>query len=266
MTRVWPPLLLLFTFSYEGKSQEKNEPISVPEPWLETIADRLVWSLGLGLNVPDIIPLEGMVRYDGLFAFRGFFVPSLPFDVKVEYSRGVLANQDGLAIENPDLTIDFDGVYGPQWGLEFLIFPFQESLYIGFGWSRRALSLEGRIDSNLILSSSAGSINTNSVISIEARARVVQTVNRISLGWKVPIGSIYLSFNLGYTFPEGGQSQLEMKGNIANPSAIEDISNQTIEEAERTFEADLEDQTRDDVDKVKDFEAPILGISIGMYI
>ena len=80
--------------------------------------------LGFGLGLPEVVPVEFMMNYHNLVSVRAFYVPTVPFKIRIEYPRGVLASQDDLTIENPDLNITFDSLYGPQLGTEILIFPF----------------------------------------------------------------------------------------------------------------------------------------------
>ena len=189
---------------------------------------------------------------------------SLPanFPVTVEYSRGVLAKQGAVAIENPDLEIEFEGQFGPNYGLDVQVYPFEGTFFISTGIGRRYLSLDGGLRSNLILTSSAGSIATNSEIDLRASAWVRQSIIRVSVGWEWKIfdGLGYLSFILvGYTHPMSGNSGLSMAADLVNPKATIDVENEILEEAERKFESDLEEQTRDDVEPVENLGTPFIG-------
>lgn len=229
-------------------------------------SQRKVWAIGLGVNLPDLFPIEAYWMPSRWIGLRAFFVIPLPFDVRVEYGRSVLANQGGLSIENPDLVVDFDGIYGPQYGLETLIRPLGGNLYLGLGMSFRKLSLEGDLISDLILTSSAGSIETNSLISLQARADTAQIVYRASLGWLWTFwdDQCYLNFTLfGLTLPQRAYSNVSMRAKILNPIATVDVRNEIIEEAERRFADDLARQARESLRPVERLVAPIIGLSGG---
>ena len=261
-------ILLLITSPLPGKPNEKIDQLDKTNEknlLLDSLSE-LSFGVGLGAILPEFFPIEGLARFKNI-GVRAFYVPSLPFNVNVEYSKGVLANEGGLAVENPDLEIKFDGTYGPQWGLELQYFPFSGSFFVSIGQSRRSLTLQGGVSSPMILTSSAGSITTNSVFEVGAKARVIQSINRVTIGWYWTIQSYsYFSFVLGYTFPNGGSSQVDMEANIFNPSATQSVSNTTLEDAERQFELDMEEQTKDDVASVKELSTPIMGISMGIYL
>ncbi|MFW7379418.1 MAG: hypothetical protein ACOH5I_11460 [Oligoflexus sp.] len=224
------------------------------------------WAVGLGVNIPDVFPIEAYWLPSRWISMRAFFVVPLPFKVRVEYGRSVLANQGGLSIENPDLTVDFDGTYGPQYGLETLLRPLGGVFYLGMGMSYRKLSLQGDLLSDLILTSSAGSIETNSLISLQARADTAQIVYRASLGWLWTFwdDQCYFNFTLfGLTLPQRAFSDVYMRAKILNPIATVEVRNEIIEEAERRFADDLAGQARDSLRPVERLVVPIIGLSGG---
>jgi len=224
------------------------------------------WALGLGINIPDLFPIEIYWLPSSWISLRAFGVFPLPFKVRVEYGRSVLANQGGLSIENPDLTVDFKGIYGPQYGMETLVRPFEGSFYLGFGMSYRKLSLEGDLLSDLILTSSAGSVETNSVISLRARADAAQFVYRANLGWLWTFWNdrCYINFTLlGLTLPQQASSNVRMQAKILNPIATVDVRNEIIEEAERRFADDLARQAKESIKPVERLAVPIIGLSGG---
>jgi hypothetical protein len=226
-------------------------------------------ALGFGFNIPELLPIEAYLFTHHGISWRLFAVWPLPFNVRVEYARSVLATEGGLSVENPNLNIDFDGRYGPQFGLEALFHPFDDSFYTSIGLSYRELHLAGDLLSNVILTSSAGSAELNSLISLQAEARTRQVAARASMGWLWPISehNAYCNLNLlgavipiGYTF-----SQVSMQADIVNPVATVDVKNATIEEAERSFADDLARQAEDSLEPLESLVLPIIGISGGIY-
>lgn len=225
------------------------------------------FALGLGVNIPDILPFELIWLASPWMSLRTFIVPTLPFSIRVEYGRSVLATQNGLSIENPDLTVDFEGVYGPQLGSEVMVRPFRGNFYLAYGLSFRRLQLEGDLLSELILTSSAGSVETNSLISLKAKADASQFVQRVSIGWLWTFyaNRCYVNFTLlGLTVPHRAQSDVRVEGKILNPNATVEVRNEIIEEAERRFAEDLSRQARDTIRPVEKLSLPIIGLSGGI--
>ena len=225
------------------------------------------WAIGLGLGLPDILPIS--VRYQPVsyFAVQSYGVFALDFDVRVEYGRGVLASQGGLSIENPDLVVNFDGRYGPQYGIDLQFLPFSNAFYTSIGLGHRMLSLDGGLTSNVILTSSAGSISTNTVVVLNASAYVRQTTYRALLGWhwKVFEKRFFIDFSFGYSGPLASDSNTDVRANIVNPAATIDIPNTAIEAAERQFETDLKRQTKESVEPIESLGLPHLALSGGFH-
>ncbi len=226
------------------------------------------YSLGLGFILLDYFPLEITKRWNDFIKTKIYYGFALPFKVSVEYSRGVLANEGNVSIENPDLNVDFTGQFGPQVGVDIQIHPFAGSFFLALGYGYRKLTLKGQLTSYLILTSSSGSINTNSEIDIQASAWVKQRIARVYVGWQWQIlsGLGYLTVPLGFSFPVTGSSSLTMKANLINPKATTPVENVILEKAEREFESDLEEQTRKDVQAVEILSTPIIGIVVGIHL
>lgn len=245
----------------EAAASEKANRIS------QLPSSRKKWALGIGANIPDLLPIEAYWLASPSLSLRTFVAMPLPFTVRVEYERSVLARRGGLAIENPDLTVDFAGTYGPQFGLETLYHPFQSNFYLGMGMSYRQLKLLGSLLSELILTSSAGSVDTNSLISLKTKGETRQYVYRASLGWMwfFREGRSYINLTVfGITIPERAKSEVSMQAKILNPNAKIEVKNEVIEEAEQRFADDLSRKARKTIRPVERLQLPIIGLSGGI--
>ena len=257
-------LFIMTTIGKSAKAESKQDNIGEPVQELNDIIDV---SLGLGLNAPEIIPIEVMVSFNQTLAVKAFYAPSLPFNVRVEYSRGTLTSNESTSIENPDLDIDFSGSYGPHWGVEVAHYPFKGSWYWAAGWSERTVTLSGDVESQLIINSAAGSFYSNSIISIKGSAASRQSMLRLTTGWQYQVfNKGFFGIYCGLTAPVGGSSSVKMVANVLNPSAVEQSSSEVLDQAKQEFEDSLESQSMSDVDKLKELRTPILGISIGYYL
>ncbi len=254
-------VLMNIAFATESASrgqhlQDENNP---------TAAEK--WSVGLALSIPDGLPVELRYRLLPYLDLSAFASLPIDFTVRVEYGRGVLASQSGLSIENPDLDVDFNGRYGPQYGLDLRFFPWHNRFFLSLGWGLRQLNLRGKLNSNVILTSSAGSIDTNTVIALDARAFVQQSVYRVQTGWhwRFDKSPFYLSLTVGLSGPVAASSTAEVQTRIYNPAATVFIPNAIIQQAESQFANDLQRQTKDAIEPFRAITLPQLSLSSGFH-
>lgn len=219
-------------------------------------------SLGFSAGLPDFYQLHLNYKMSSsILTFK--FSPALPYTIQVEYERMILARQDDVNIENPVLDVHFTGKYGPQLGLQWSYFPWASSFYIFGGINFRAIKLSGGFQSPLIISTASSSIETNTSIALSAEATIVQHRARFGLGWLIPIFPSYFSMiSFGWDVPIGGEASVDMTADLVNPQSTSQVTNETLEEAERTFETDLESQSISDVKSVRDTRLPVIQLSL----
>lgn len=230
------------------------------------------FSLGLGANIPDFFPLEGYLRFNRFLGLRVFYVPTLPFNLRVELPRDQLSSTGGITVENPDLNVKFDGKYGPQYGAEVMVFPTLGSFYVSAGISHRRLALDGGVSSDLILRSTASgsSIDTNTNFGIETQASTAQMVFRSALGWMWDIWMDRGYFNLtliGITIPKKTSSTINVTASITNPNASDPDGAipDALAETKAAKEAEMEDKALDAMKPVEKLVLPLIGISTGIH-
>lgn len=252
------------------KSRKKNIEPSRSSMDSPNQRDQIQYFLGLGANIPDLFPIEGYARFNSFIALRLFYVPTIPFHLRVEMPRDELTSKGGIVVENPDLNIKFDCRYGPQYGAEFVVFPWLGSFYMTAGLSHRQLEMKGGVASNLILKSkdSGTSINTNTDFGIQTDASTSQLVFRTTMGWMWNVWADRGYFNLtliGITIPKKTHSSINVEATITNPNASDPSGSvpDAITETKAAKEAEMEDKALDAMKPVERLILPIIGLSGG---
>lgn len=226
-------------------------------------------AIGLGMNIPDIIPIEFYYKFSPYFSFRGFLALKIPFNIRVELPADELSSSNGFIVENPDLNVTFKAHYGPQYGLEFMYFPWGENFYCSLGASFRKLAINGGTESNLILRSAdrQTAVSTNTTISLHADADTSQYVVRSTIGYFVKTANrIYMNFYLGYTKPYKASSNIDITGNIFNPNLENAEHDSATREWIASKELELEDEAEEAIKPAEKLALPIIGLSMGIFL
>lgn len=229
---------------------------------------QIKYGAGIGVNIPDILPIEGLAFFNKYLAARLFFVPTIPFNIRVELPRDKLSSAGGIAVEHPDLDIKFRARYGPQYGAEVLVFPFADNFFLNFGTSYRRLTLKGGVESPLLLTatSTGTSTTTNTHFSIKTDAETSQIVTRLGAGWFWKVfGSGYLMLNFGYTNPRASGSKVDVFVNVRNPNATEEgATTQAFDQLKTKKEAEMSQKAKEAMKPAEKLALPIIGITFGV--
>ena len=256
-------------------SKPGHQPPRPQRPRLDESPKKPDWLLpeprvafGVGLDVPELFPLEAYFFYNKWLSIRSFYVWPLPYKVRVEMPRDVVSKK-GFIVEHPDLNINFQLIYGPQYGWETMVFPFRGRFHLFGGASYRSLRLKGVVQSNLILRAEAGGepLETNSSVRIEADAATSQYVARAGLGYLyvAPMG-LYFNFFAGYSRPYATKSGVEVKAAVVNTRASNQADvNAALEGFKEAKEAEMEATALKQMRPVEKLALPILGLSLGVY-
>lgn len=260
----------LFDADFDKTLDDTIDGLKVKKPSKSRKSGRLRYGLGIGLNVPDLVPLEGWVRFGNFAALRLFVVPEIPFNIRVEMPDDEVGGQDNITVAHPDLIIPFDAVYGPQYGVEAAFFPFGGTFYVGGGVSFRKLRLKGLVESSLILKtdSAAGSTETNSIFSIGADGTTSQYVLRTSLGffWELRGGSYFNLVLLGLTQPYKAGSTVTVTADMTNPKAVNPTADKALDAFKADKEIEMEDKALIAMRPAEELVLPMIGLSIGILL
>ena len=234
----------------------------------EAGAINLRGALGFGLDIPEFYPVEGFLLINRWVALRAFYVWPIPFNVRVEMPADVISKK-GIIVEHPDLVVNFKALYGPQYGLEGLVFPWGGGFHVFAGASYRRLSLKGGVTSGLILRSEPNGppLETNSSVRLYADASTAQYVLRGGVGYLLlsPMG-IYFNVFLGYSKPYKAFSHIDVQGDVLNQKATnqEDVR-AALDELKAVKEAEMEDKALTAMRPAEKLSLPIVGFSFGVY-
>lgn len=244
-----------FNTGYGNKKKSKNR--------------RRAFSIGAGLNFPDIFPIESHWLISRKWAVTGFVVPKIPFNIRVEMPSDQISSKDGVIIEHPAFNVNFKAEYGPQIGIGTKFFPTARSFYLLGGLSYRSLSLDGSVSSSLILRTEAApGFETNSIFNIFAKSTTTQYVGRFGVGfhWRI-LNRGYIDLNLvGATLPASSKSNAQVSANVTNPKAPTQEEGEALKEFKAEKETEMEEKAIKSLDPLDRQVLPLIGLTIGIYI
>lgn len=242
-----------------------------PKPWF---VPRV--ALGVGLNFPELTPVEAYLLFGKWWGLRLFYSPPMPFNIRVEMPSDVLSSKNGVAVANPDFTIHMKAVYGPAYGAEVLGFPLGGSFFIAGGASYRKVELRGTARSPVLICSVAEAIKeppcpdpdarltTDTKLQLDADAVTSAMLARASLGWFWHISSAgYLALVGGATKPLHINRNVKVTASVDSPGPDDNV-NGALGEVKQEKEADLERKAIKAMQPVDQKVLPILGISAGV--
>ncbi len=255
-------------------SKVKKKPrakLREPSPWY---VPRV--SVGFGLNFPELVPFETHLAFGRYIALRLFYVPRLPFNVRVEMPSDVISSAKGVGVANPDFTIRMKAVYGPQYGAEALVFPFGGSFFVGLGLSSRTMEVHGQAKSAILVCSlveaakeppcpdPTARIKTDTQLELEAALETQAILMRGAVGWYWHVGSFgYVTLAGGATKPTKIERQAKVTASVDSPGADDDL-NGALAEVKKTKEAELEEKALEEMRPVDEKILPLLGLTAGI--
>lgn len=258
--------------SADDDDDQRRRERSKFTPWYEPQV-----ALGVGLSIPEILPIEGYLFFGRYFALRLFYTPSLPFNIRIEMPADVISTKKGIGVANPDFTIRLKATYGAHYGAEALVFPFGGSFFAMAGVSHRRMRLVGGARSPVLVCSlfeankdppcgdPNAAIETRTEIDIHADVETEAILARAGLGWFWHVGSAgYFMFNAGASKPSRIHRQVKVDANLDAPSTSDDEVTGALAQIKTEREADLEQKAVNEMRPVDEKVLPILGIAAGV--
>ena len=236
-------------------------------------------AFGVGLGIPEIIPLEGYAFFGRHLAVRAFFTPPLPFKIRVEVPSDVISAKQGLAVANPDFTAEFKGSYGSTYGADLLYFPFGGSFFIGGGIAQRRLKLAGDASAPVLVCSiieaakeppcgdPSARIETKTRLALEADVSTASLINTIETGWFARIGgSGYFTARFGFAVPWGINRTSTINATLDGPSSTpEDISG-ALADIRTEKEAEMRKKVLQEIRPLDEKGLPIVAFGAGIRL
>jgi hypothetical protein len=257
-----------------GKGDRRRGKRRGPRPWYNP-----TFALGVGANLPEVLPFEGFVFFGKHFGLRLFYTPEIPFNIRVEMPSDVISTKKGVGVANPDFTIRMKAVYGAHYGAEALVFPWGGSFFVAAGASHRAMRLSGSAKSPILVCSliqaaqeppcpdPEARIETATELELKADAHTSALLTRASLGWFWHVGGAgYLSFVAGATKPTRIRSSVDVEANLDSPSSEDPDITGALAEVKTEREADLRDKALKEMRPVEEKVLPIIGLSAGIRL
>jgi len=257
----------------KGKGYKKNKRVvRKKRPWFKPR-----FALGGGVNLPEFVPIEAYMFFGKYFAIRGFYTPPLPFNIRVEMPSDILSTKKKIGVANPDFTIKFKAVYGPQYGFEGLYFPTGKSFFVSGGGSFRQIELSGHTKSPLYVCSlqevaknppcgdESKRLTTSTQIELAADTITTSLVARGAMGWMWDVGRVgYFTLYGGYAKPFNIKKNASITANLDSPQTEDEALTGALEQFKAEKEAELRDKALSEIGPSTEKPLPILGISFGV--
>ncbi len=277
------------TYKGEKKTGKENQR-SLPDPYgeyeyVESKRGRKnvrPWyqprmALGVGLSVPELLPIEGYFFFGKYAGLRLFYTPPMHFNIRVEMPADVVSTKKGVAVANPDFDIRFKATYGAHYGAEAMVFPFAGSFFLASGLSHRRMKLVGDAQSPVLVCSIIeaakdppcgdpnASIRTRTELAIHADAETSALLARGAIGGFWNVGSFgYFMVNLGATKPVKVYRDVKVTTDLDTPEAEDEEVKGALAQVKSEREADLDAKAVKAMRPVDEKLLPIFGIAAGV--
>ena len=254
-------------------AEQRTRRSTYARPWYEPR-----FALGVGLNVPELLPIEAYAFFGRYFGVRLFYTPPLPFKIRVEMPSDVISvYQQALVVANPDFEVRADATYGAHYGAEALVFPFGGSFFIAAGISHRRMRLIGDAQSPVLVcpllegakedpcSDPDNSIKTHTQLAAHVDADTEALLTRGALGWFWHVGRAgYFTLDIGMTHPSEIHRSVTIKTGLDVPETDGEEIVGALAQVKSDREADLRDKAVKAMLPVEEKNLPILGIGAGI--
>jgi hypothetical protein len=237
------------------------------------------FALGFGAGFPTLLSVEGYGFVGRYLALRGFFMPPIPFGIRVELPSDVISAKQGLAVANPPFDVNFKGRYGSSYGADIMLFPFAGSFFVGAGLSERRLRLEGNADSGILACSvieaakeppcgdKNARIETQTRLAIKADLTTASMVNSLGAGWFVRFwDSAYMTFQFGYAKPWNIDRRVSVSATLDSPSSTPTEITGALADIRTEKEDEMRTKVLQEIKNYDEKGQPILGLSFGMRL
>jgi hypothetical protein len=234
------------------------------------------FAVGPFVNIPEITGLEGWGFLGRYLGVRAFVTPPIPFKVRVEMPSDVISTKQQIGIANPDFEVRFHGVYGPNYGLEGMVFPFGGSFFLDFGVSHRTMRLSGSTQSAILICSlleaakeppcpdPEARLKTGTELRLRADATVSALLLRTGAGWFWEVGRhAYFTFSGGLTRPTHVTKSVDIHADVEAPTVDQPEITGALADVRAEREKDLNDKALREMRPVAEKALPIVGVSAG---
>lgn len=256
-----------------GEGNTQNEaPRGRARKWYQPKA-----ALGVGANIPELLPIEGFLFFGRFIALRAFYTPPLPINIRVEMPSDVISARGGIAVANPAFTIRGKATYGAHYGLEALVFPFGGSFFLSSGISHRRMRLVANASSPVLVCSAleaqkdppcgdgSASIQTRTEIKVDADVETEALLLRAALGGFWHVGNFgYFTANIGATKPTSVKRHAQVSAALTTPESDNPEITGALAQIRSEREKDLQDKALGQMRPVDEKILPILGIGAGV--
>ncbi len=170
---------------------------------------KLTFFTGIGLGIPEVIPIEASVKFGQRFALRLYIAPPV-INVKMpvylpEYSTSLILAK----IYAPNQTLTANVSYGPHFGMEAMLFPWSTNFYVMTGLGVRQIT--GKLNDNIeyytcgAAAKNCKASGTRSELNVNGSVTSTSSLLRASFGWLWEVGARgYFSLTaLGVAVPVG---------------------------------------------------------------
>jgi len=235
-------------------------------------------AFGVGVNIPEVLPLDAHLVFGRWFRLRFFYGPPMPFKARVEMPSDLISAKNGVAVANPDFVIRMNAVYGPSYGVEAMVFPFVNSFFIAGGISARSFQLSGTAKSGVLVCSEieaakeppcgdpSARLTTRTELVVTAKAKTSSNLLRLSTGWLWQIAdSGFFSVYAGAARPVGIRRKVSVTTGIDSHGGEgnEAISG-ALAQLKVDKESELESKALKEMAPYDEKTVPILGIGGGI--
>jgi hypothetical protein len=237
------------------------------------------FALGFGAGFPTLMSIEGYGFVGRYLAVRGFFMPPIPFGIRVELPSDVISAKQGLAVANPPFDVNFKGRYGASYGADMMVFPFAGSFFVGAGLYERRLRLEGNAESGILACSvieaakeppcgnENARIETQTRLVIKADITTSSLVNGLGAGWLVRFwDSAYMTFQFGYAKPWNIDRRVSVSATLDSPSSAPTEITGALADIRMEKEDEMRTKVLQEIKNYDEKGQPILGLSFGIRL
>ena len=231
---------------------------------VEKRSSELEHSLGIGLSVPEIFPLEYDYRISKNLSWHSFLVFPIPFNIRVELPRDKISSKDKVVIDQPELNIKLKAVYGPQFGTGIRWYPFDYGFYSRIGIAFRRLRLAGQVQSPIIITIDSVEITTQTELGIKVDAVTESLLSRFELGWRWSIGrNGYLDWIIiGIALPTTTKNDVKVKTFVDAPGDNDSVDG-ALGILKDQKEKELKEKALSEMEPATSKILPIMGFVLG---
>lgn len=238
------------------------------------------FSMGAGVNIPELIPIEGVAMFGRWAALRLYYGPPIPFKIIVDMPSDITGkpSKSGLVIGYPDATIKFDAVFGPHYGFDVIGFPMGGSFFVSVGAGVRDFSIKGGTSSPFFACSVTEAakeppcpdpelrIQTRTQLVLGADTKSTTTLLRYSLGWRFSfLETGYMTLILGAVKPIKTKRNLDITADLDTPGTDADAElSEEIQEYRAVKEREMEEKSLKECRPYDEKALPILGLVWGI--